>query len=206
MFTGYLRKKDSIPEKVQTYFLELEQYDYTLEHRPAKQHGIADTLLRIPADSSVTNCTDAKACLSINLPSYHNTDWLAIQNVDDNFRTVKGWILDGKPKRKATSESEELGLLWNVMSQLYIDKGSGILYWLSRSVKHQFVVPHHQREAALKTFHDLPTAGHRGVTQTYDKIREKMWWPKLKEDVSYWCNSYSSCARFISTHVTKALY
>ena len=162
---------------------------------------------RIPAYTPATNCTDAKACLSINLPSHHNTDWLAIQNLDDNFlRIVKGWVLDGKPKRKATSESEELGLLWNVMSQLYIDKDSGILYRLSRSGKHQFVVPHHQREAALKTFHDLPTAGHRGVTQTYDKIREKMWWPKLKEDVSYWCNSCSSCARFKSTHITKATY
>ena len=202
----YLRKMDSIPEKVQAYFLELEQYDYTLEHRPGKQHGNADTLSRIPADTPATDCTDAKACLSINLPSHHNTDWLAIQNVDDNLRIVKEWVLDGKPKRKATSESEELGLLWNVMSQLYIDKDSGILYRLSRSGKHQFVVPHHQREAALKTFHDLPTAGHRGVTQTYDKIREQMWWPKLKEDVSYWCNSCSSCARFKSTNITKAPY
>ena len=60
------------------------------------------------------------------------------------------------------------------MSQLYIDKDNGILYRLSRSGKHQFVVPHYQREAALKTFHDLSTAGHRGVTQTCDKIREKM--------------------------------
>ena len=110
----YLRKKDSIPEKVQAYFLELEQYDYTLEHRPGKQHGNADTLSRIPADTPATDCTDAKACLSINLPSHHNTDWLAIQNLDDNLRIVKEWVRDGKPKRKATSESEELGLLWNV--------------------------------------------------------------------------------------------
>ena len=69
----YLRKKDSIPEKVQAYFLDLEQYDYLLEHCPGKQHGNADTLSHIPADTLATNCTDAKACLSINLPSHHNT-------------------------------------------------------------------------------------------------------------------------------------
>ena len=48
-----------------------------------------------------------------NVPwtSLHNTDWFAIQNLDDNLRIVKGLILDGKPKRKATSESEDLGLL-----------------------------------------------------------------------------------------------
>jgi len=49
----YLRKKDSIPEKVQAYFLKLEQYDYSLEHRPGKHQGNADTLSRIPADMPV---------------------------------------------------------------------------------------------------------------------------------------------------------
>jgi len=198
----YLRKKDSIPEKVQAYFLELEQYDYTLEHRPGKQHRNADTLSRIPADMPVHS--DSEICQSINLPSHHDTDWCILQNQDKNLQTVKEWVLEGKPKRKAASESEELGLFWNILPQLSIDKDSGVLYKLTRSGKYQFVVPHLQREEVLKSFHDLPTAGHRGITQTYEKIREKMWWPKLKEDVSYWCNSCSSCARFKSSHSSKA--
>ena len=94
-------------------------------------------------------------------------------------------MLEGKPKRTAVSVSEELGLVWNVLGQLSVDKDSDILYKLARSGKFQFIVRHHKREEAIQTFHDLPTAGHRGVTQTYDKIREKLWWPKLKEGYPY---------------------
>ena len=200
----HLRKKDSFPEKVQAYFLELEQYDYTLEHRPGKQHGNADGLSRIPVHDTVKEKTESEVCHSINFPSHGNTDWCSLQNQDENLRKVKEWVLEGKPKRTAAAESEELGLLWNVLGQLSVDKDSGILYKVARSGKFQFIVPHHKREEALQTFHDLPTAGHRGVTKTYEKIREKLWWPKLKEDVSYWCNSCSSCARFKSVHASKA--
>ena len=46
----------------------------------------------------------------------------------------------------------------------------------------------------LQLHHDLPTYGHRGVTQTYEKLREQLWWPGMKEDTTYWCNSGEPCA------------
>ena len=199
----HLRNKESIPEKVQTYFLELEQYDYTLTHRPGKRHGNADALSRLPLDEANDNLP-LESCQRLRLTSDCNIDWNTVQNEDVNLRTVKQWMLEGKPKCEAAGESEELGLLWNVFAKLHIDKDSGTLYKLNRTGKHQFVVPHNKREEALKTFHDLPTSGHRGITQTYEKICDQLWWPKLKEDVHYWCNSCTSCARFKTHHLPKA--
>ena len=40
----HLRKKESIPEKVQAYFVELEQYDFTLVHHSGSKHGNPDAL------------------------------------------------------------------------------------------------------------------------------------------------------------------
>ena len=74
----------------------------------------------------------------------------------------------------------------------------------AKTGKHQFVVPYNKREEALKTFHDLPTSGHQGITQTYEKICDQLWWPKLKKDVHYWCDSCKSCARFKTHHLPKA--
>ena len=199
----HLRNKESIPEKVQTYFLELEQYDYTLTHRPGKRHGNADALSRLSLDEANDNLP-LESCQRLRLTSDCNIDWNTVQNEDGNLRTVKQWMLEGKPKREAAGESEELNLLWNVFAKLHIDKDSGTLYKLNRTGKHQFVVPHNKREEALKTFHDLPTSGHRGITQTYEKICDQLWWPKLKEDVHYWCNSCTSCARFKTHHLPKA--
>ena len=197
-------KKDSIPEKVQAYFLELEQYDYTLENKPGKQHGNADGLSWIPVHETVKEETESEVCHAISFPSHRNINWCSIQKQDENLRKVKEWVLEGKPKRNAVSESEELGLLWNVLGQLSVDKNRGILYKLARSGKFQFIFPHHKREEALQTYHGLLTAGHRGMTQTYDKSREKLCWPKLKKDASYWCNSCSLCVRFKSVHTSKA--
>ena len=46
--------------------------------------------------------------------------------------------------------------------------------------------------------------GHRGITQTYLSIKKQIWWPKLKEDVTYWCNSCTKCAVRKNTPQHKA--
>ena len=56
----------------------------------------------------------------------------------------------------------------------------------------------------LLLHHDLPTSGHRGVTQTYEKLQQHLWWPGMKEDTSYWCNSCEACAHFKTVSNVKA--
>ena len=59
-----LRNKDLIPEEPQPMNIELEQYDYTLIHRPGERHGNADELSRMPqpleSEQSIENCGSIK--------------------------------------------------------------------------------------------------------------------------------------------------
>ena len=91
-----------------------------------------------------------------------------------------------------------------MFSDLVVDEKEAISYRVTRDGKRRLVLPLHKREMALSIYHDHPSSGHRGVTSTYEKIREHLWWPKMKEDVSYWCGSCEQCARFKNPSTSKA--
>ena len=198
----HLRNKETIPEKVQSYFAELEQYNYSLVHKAGQQHCNADALSRIPDNSDDEDSVDVATCNSVSLPAMKISDFSAWQDQDTNLCFVKTWTTAGKPPRHTTNDSEELGIYWNSFCKLFIDKDSGALFKLTKANQTQLVVPHHKRELALELHHDAQ--GHRGITQTYLSIKKHLWWPKLKGDVTYWCNSCTECAVMKNTPQHKA--
>ena len=54
---------------------------------------------------------------------------------------------------------------------------------LSESIKGQI----------LKEHYNYPTAGHPGTTTTYFSIRNRYWWPRLKEWVQQYVKDYGVC-------------
>jgi hypothetical protein len=45
----------------------------------------------------------------------------------------------------------------------------------------------------LRQYHGLPTPGHIGITGTYYIIRQRFFWPKLRQDVTRWIASCAPC-------------
>ena len=60
-------------------------------------------------------------------------------------------------------------------------------------IKSQLVVPTPLRHEILIGGHDDPLAGHLGVNKTYEKLRERYYWPKMFADVQFWCLSCTHC-------------
>ena len=56
----------------------------------------------------------------------------------------------------------------------------------------------------LQLHHDLPTSGHPGVSQTYEKLLEHLWWPEMKKDTTYWCNSCEPRVQYKNGSHSKA--
>ena len=55
------------------------------------------------------------------------------------------------------------------------------------------VVPTVLRKQVFGFLHDSKTGGHFGVNKTIGKIREKFYWPNLR-DVKVWCGQCDVCA------------
>ena len=60
-------------------------------------------------------------------------------------------------------------------------------------VVHQIVVPGIYQQYVLDITHDTPISGHLRVYQTYRKIQNHFYWPRLKQDVAQYCSSCHTC-------------
>lgn len=56
-------------------------------------------------------------------------------------------------------------------------------------IKSQLVVPTPLRHEILIGGHNDPLSGHLGVNKTYEKLRERYYWPKMFPDVQFSCLS-----------------
>ncbi|GFX99571.1 transposon Ty3-I Gag-Pol polyprotein [Trichonephila clavipes] len=57
------------------------------------------------------------------------------------------------------------------------------------------VIPKHLRADILRHFHDAPTAGHLGFAKTYDRIRNRFYWPGMYRNVVRYVMHCRECQR-----------
>ncbi|CAK9801703.1 Retrovirus-related Pol polyprotein from transposon 412 [Anthophora quadrimaculata] len=55
------------------------------------------------------------------------------------------------------------------------------------------IPPEGQRQAIISENHISAYAGHKGITKTFRRIREKYFWPSMKSDVADFVNTCRSC-------------
>ena len=64
----------------------------------------------------------------------------------------------------------------------------------------QLVLPHRCRQLVLRLAHDVPMAGHLGVTKMKDRILLRYYWPGIFKEVADYCRSCEVCQR---SHLKK---
>ncbi|GFT19490.1 retrovirus-related Pol polyprotein from transposon 412 [Trichonephila clavipes] len=57
----------------------------------------------------------------------------------------------------------------------------------------QVVLPTCKREEVMRVAHEIPLAGHLGESKTKQHIKYSFFWPKLKQDIRSFCQSYKTC-------------
>jgi hypothetical protein len=75
----------------------------------------------------------------------------------------------------------------------------GILYRYapySDTEEAQLVVPQSQVPEILREYHDSPLAGHYGVEKTVMKIRQRYFWPTIRQDVAKHVKTCLDCQRY----------
>ena len=70
----------------------------------------------------------------------------------------------------------------------------------------QLVVPSALRTLVLKACHDSPASrGHLAFKATFDKIRDRYWWPTVGKDVQTHCQECVACQHRKTSHRTPKL-
>ena len=51
------------------------------------------------------------------------------------------------------------------------------------------VVKKEEQEMLMTEFHESAWAGHRGTWATFEKLKEKYWWPSIYKDVLHFVST-----------------
>ena len=159
--------------------LRLQEYTFSVVYKSGQLHQDADCLSRHPVDppDAAERATEAGV--------FSISDFLDIgceQRRDSVLRPIIDSLSSATP-----SASLNLYCLHD-----------GVLYrhnMRPHGPERLLVVPSHLRADVLRQLHDEPTAGHLGVTRTYDRVRRRFFWPGLYRSVQKYVSSCDLCQR-----------
>ena len=97
-------------------------------------------------------------------------------------------------------------LLWARFDELaVIDELLTLIEKSGDCVSSRVIPPKHLRQDLLRTYHEGIGGGHLGFEKTYLKLKERFYWPKMKEDTKLMCYNCMRCgARKCTNHALRA--
>ena len=206
------------PEGQLARWLErLQEYTFTIVHRPGRKHQNADALSRMPCsqcgrDSHGENQpTDESVCaidggevrtdqrLPGPLQMRSKTELRRLQTEDEEI----GYVLRAKESGSKPTKDELKGKSLAVRRLIEhwdrLDTDDGILHRHYQEQKPdrrtwtQLVVPRVLREELLQDLHAGVMGGHLGAEKTLGRLRERFFWPGNTRDVTEWCRTCANC-------------
>lgn len=148
--------------------LRLQPFDFTLVHRKGKENVVPDLLSRTTAKEE---------------------DPPKINELKHSQETTDRWFKNMLERVETQSEDYPS---WRVQdNQLWKYIPSSNKFEDSTSWK--IVVPKDLRKDILHDYHDKATAGHLGVFKTYQRLKQKYYWPKMRSDTASYVRHCKIC-------------
>ena len=192
------------PEGQLARWLErLQEYDFTIAHRPGRKHQNADTLSRQPCnqcgrenhfDNTVIAAEQQTTILTEKSPAELRKIQLDDGPVGFMLKAVeKGERPNSDDVRGQGPDAQRLNQLWSkllvengILKRKYVDtNGTSCL---------QLIAPRAIREVILQELHAGELGGHLGEDKTLNKIKQRFYWPGMQKDVERWCHTCEACA------------
>ncbi|UYV85023.1 hypothetical protein LAZ67_X004325 [Cordylochernes scorpioides] len=158
--------------------LKLQEYNVTVVYKSGRKHQDADCLSRNP--------------LQLESEEAYNDE-------DDDIPSITALTCFEAEQRKdpkinkLIDETEIFGAESKGYEML-----KGTLYKKNFDPlgnQHLLVIPKHLRLELLKSLHDAPTAGHLGFSKTYERVKNKYFWPGLLRDIRKYVAHCKECQR-----------
>lgn len=168
-----LTKRDLVP-RIARWWIQLQEFDCSIEYRPGAKMSHVDALSRNPVDtqSSETHILDILSVES-------EQDWIAtVQLADSDIARIKDILNDPDSV--------------NVVDvyKNYKIKNNHVYRIVGEEIK--WVVPKGARWQILKRNHD--DVGHYGYEKTLERIRKHYWFSKMRRFVKKYVTACLECA------------
>ena len=135
-------------------------------------------------------------------------DIVKAQEKDPDLGNVLEWVKRGNER----PQWSEVSTLSEVTKNCWAQWGSlcqrnNILYrkWEpsdGTTTRLRLMLPKSLQEEVLTHHHNHPTGGHFGIKKTLERLNEKFYWPRCREDVKLWC---STCGHGLFFEVTGGI-
>lgn len=171
-------KRDLIP-RIARWWLQLQEFDCTVEYRAGTKMTHVDALSRNPVDEPNEDSLDRfPAVMAIT-----SDDWLhTLQLGDSELRRIRD-ILD--------SHLDEKGLQY--IKDNYVVKDNKLYRCVGEDRDNvRWVVPKGARWQLCRMNHD--DIGHFGVEKTLERLKKNYWFPKMTKFVKKYVNACIECA------------
>ena len=126
---------------------------------------------------------------------------------DKFLRQLIQWVgIDTRPNIEQISTFDyEEKLLWARFEELIVVNGLLCLTEKSGMASiSKIILPRHLRQELLIKYHEGIGGGHLGFEKIFVKLKERFYWPRMKEEAKLACANCVRCGvRKITTHALK---
>lgn len=157
----------------------------------AAQHSHTTEAIQAPKEQAAAET--APAATATASPAWSGNNMKGIQDSDLTITLLWARVADND--RPAPEEMDNEGQEFRAMVQRWKELSviDGILYRKSKYGQ-QAVIPPSLRMEIFRQMHGMPhVGGHLGRDRTYHRVRDRVWWPGYKTDLTRWVRSCRSC-------------
>ena len=199
------------------WIMDLQEYEFEVQHRPGAQNSNADALSRLPQENPINTVlpseinhgpvlSAAMACLTMLAPE---KDLQQAQLEDPSISKVIELKNLGFPKPPyfVWAKNKYLSAFWNCWDSLFLV--DGILVKSPPNPRnlpdYAVVVPEKLVHQVMSGLHNSSFGGHLGISKTISRAKGRFYWPQMRRRIRTFVQSCRVCGEIkISTNTTKA--
>ena len=185
----YLETQSELSRRQQRWLETLSEFEFEIEYLRGKWNLVADALSRradLYRDTSLYTGEDDDVCapvMSLNAMKAHGValdEKLLRELLGDYDKDGEFQVLKEKERSKLVKTDQGLWFYKSEdlpgLMQMYVPEGS-------------------LRLTLMHDTHDAVAAGHLGIDKTYEHLRRRFSWPRMKKNVYEYVRSCNSCQR-----------
>eukprot|EP00794_Sanderia_malayensis_P015652 gene15652-biopygen13346 len=189
--------------RVARWIMDLQEFQFTVKHRPGASNQNADALSRLnhtasagPNEIDTLSKIPSVTCLVQLVP---DIDLYAAQHSDPAINIVKALKEQNLPKPPifAWRHDPQLRPFWDCWDRLYFNNGLLVKAQTSKQgfAREQLVIPASLVPRVLAGLHNSPSAGHMGINRTILRAKERFFWPRMDFSIKEFVQKCTRCSQ-----------